>query len=198
MPQRPLVSRSQAAAGLTLFASIALPFTPNGHSLLELLLEMLRQSPAGALGFVLMFACPQLLGLAVAGAHFIRDEKTAASVLQLPLVFLQSMIFLLGVSLITAPRPLASLPFIGFALVSSGYYVYASGEASASAREGLALRWLIRWGAMLVATTGVWLRLQWFRGLELGIAVDVAVASALLLLALTAKAPTRPAEPTEA
>jgi hypothetical protein len=75
MPQRPLVSRSQAVAGLTLFATIALPFTPRGQSLLELLLEMLRQSPAGALGFAMMFACPQLFGLAVAGAHFIRGRE---------------------------------------------------------------------------------------------------------------------------
>lgn len=195
MPQRPLVSRSQAVAGLTLFATIALPFTPSGQSLLELLLEMLRQSPAGALGFAMMFACPQLFGLAVAGAHFIRDEKTAASLVQLPLAFLQSMIFLLGVSLVPAPKPLAAIAFIGFALVSSCYYVYASGEAAASAREGLSLRWLIRWGAMLIAATGLWLRLQLLRGLELGVAVDVAVASAVLLLALNARAPVKAPEP---
>lgn len=189
MPPRPLVSRPQAVAGLTLFATIALPFTPRGQSLLDLLLEILRQSPVGAVTFLLMFACPQLFGLAVAAAHFTRDEKAAASLVQLPLSIVQGMIFLLGVSLIRAPTPIATFGFLGFALVSSGYYVYAAGEAAASPREGLSLRWLIRWGAMLIAATGLWLRLQALRGLHLGVALDVAIAAALLLLAFTARAP---------
>lgn len=189
MPQRPPVSLAQAVAGLTLFATIALPFTPRGQSLLDLLLETLAQNPMAALGFVVMFACPHLFGLAVAAAHLIREEKLAVGIVQLPLAILQSMVFLLGFSLISAPRPIAAISFIGFALVTSGYYVYASGEAAASSRQGLSLRWLIRWGAMLVAGTGGWLRLQALGGLHLGVALDVAIASALLLLALTARAP---------
>lgn len=191
MPPRPLVSLAQAVAGLTLFASIALPLTPNGHSLLEILLALIRQSPVGAVTFVVMFASPQLFGLAVAGAYFMRDEQAAVSVVQLPLAILQAMIFMLGVSLIRAPGPVAALGFMGFALVTSSYYVYASGEAAASPRERLSLRWLIRWGALLIAATGLWLRLQALRGLHLGVGLDVAIAAAVLLLALTARAPER-------
>jgi len=142
-----------------------------------------------ALGFLTMFAAPHLFGLAVAAAHFMREEKLAVGIVQLPLAILQGMIFLLGFTLINAPRPLAAVSFIGFAFVSSGYYVYASAEAAASPRQGLSLRWLIRWGAMLIASTGLWLRLQALAGLHLGVALDVAIASALLLLALTARAP---------
>lgn len=191
MPPRPLVSLAQAVAGLTLFASIALPLTPNGHSLLEILLALIRQSPVGAVTFVVMFASPQLFGLAVAGAYFMRDEQAAVSLVQLPLAILQAMIFMLGVSLIRAPGPVAALGFMGFALVTSSYYVYASGEAAASPRERLSLRWLIRWGALLIAATGLWLRLQTLRGLHLGVGLDVAIAAAVLLLALTARAPER-------
>ncbi|MBK7828102.1 hypothetical protein [Nannocystis sp.] len=192
MPPRtgsPPVPRTHAVLGLTLFATIALPITQGGESLLDILLPLLRESPLGGLTVLVMIACPQLFGLAVAVGHLLRDEQTAIPFVQLPISVMQGMIFLIGVSLISAPKPVAALSFIGFAFVSSGYYLYASAEAAASARGGLSLRWLVRWGALLIAATGLWLRMQALRGLHMGIALDVAVAAALLLLALNARTP---------
>ena len=59
-------------------------------------------------------------------------------------------------------------------------------------RGPLSLRWHLRWGALLIAGFGLWLRLQSLRGAGLGIAVDVATGAAVLLLASLARAPAVP------
>jgi hypothetical protein len=102
---------------------------------------------------------------------------------------MQGMTFLAGVSVISAPRAVAPLAFAGFALVTSIYYLHASAAASGPGRSGLGLRWQLRWGALLIAGFGLWLRLQSLRGADLGVAVDVATAAAVLLLASLAREP---------
>ncbi len=180
------VPLTQAVLGLTLFTSIALPLTPSGHSLLDMLVHLFADSPFAALTFLIMFASPQLFGLAVAVAHLLRDAPSARPVVVLPLAVLQAMTFLVAIGLTGTPRVVAPYAFMGFALVTSGYYLYASAEAEAAGRQ-LSLRWYIRWGALLVAGIGAWLRLQSTHGPGLGVAVDVATGAAVLLLASTAR-----------
>ncbi len=179
---------SQAVLGLTLFASIALPITRDGLSLLDVFLRLAAESPIGALGFLIMFASPQLFGLAVALARLIRDDELALSMVQVPVAILQGMVVLFGISLINA-RAVAPLALAGFAVVTALYYLYSSSEAAAADRP-LPLRWYVRWGALLVAGAGLWLRLQVLGSLHLGVALDVAIGAASLLLVSTA--PRRP------
>jgi hypothetical protein len=186
-PQLPL---SQAVLGLSLFASIALPITRDGLSLLDVFLRLAAESPLGALAFLIMFASPQLFGLAVALTRLVRDESIALALVQIPVAILQAMIVLFGMSLINAPKAVAPFALAGFALVSALYYLYTSSEAAAADRP-LPLRWYIRWGALLVAGLGMWLRLQSLGSLRLGVALDVAVVTAVLLVASTV--PRRPA-----
>ena len=191
MSKRPALPLAQAVLGLTLFASIALPLTQGGLSLLDVLLRLLSDSLVVGLTFLLTIASPQLFGLAVAGAWFMRDEQRARGLVQIPLAFLQGNLFLIGVSLAGSPRVVASYALLGFAVITSGYFLYASAEAEARAedpaRGGLSLRWCVRWGALLIAGLGAWLRLQSLRGLGLGLAGDVATVTAVLLLASTAR-----------
>ena len=189
MRPRPVIPLPQAVLGLTIFASIALPLTPSGLSLLDISLSMLGESPMGALVFLIMFASPQLFGLGVALAGLLRSRPAAEACVQAPLIVMQGMTFLAGVSVISAPRAVAPLAFAGFAAVTSIYYLHASAAASGPGRGGLGLRWQLRWGALLIAGFGLWLRLQSLRGAGLGVAVDVATAAAVLLLASLAREP---------
>lgn len=186
MSTRPL-PLTPAVLGLTLFASIALPLTRDGLSLLDILIRVISRDPIGGLTFLIMFASPQLFGLAVALSGVVRDSRVALIGVQLPLAVLQAMTFLIGVAMAGNRAAIAPFALLGFALVTSGYYLYASGEAAASSRGGLDLRWYIRWGALLVAGVGGWLRLQALAGLHLGIALDVATIAAALLLVSVAR-----------
>ena len=76
MPRRPTLPLLQVVLGFTLFASIALPLSRSGPSLLDMFLRLAGENLIGALGFLIMFASPQLFGLAVATAGFLRDEQT--------------------------------------------------------------------------------------------------------------------------
>jgi hypothetical protein len=184
---RPVIPLAQALLGLTLFASIALPLTHTGLSLLDILLHMLGQSPMGALVFLIMFASPQLFGLAVALGGLLRSPGAVAVCVQAPVIVLQGMTTLTGMSLISAPRTIAPLAYVGFAAVTSVHYLHAS----ANAPEGLGLRWHLRHGALLVVGLGLWLRLQSLGGARLGLAVDVATLAAALLLTSLAREPRR-------
>lgn len=191
MRPRPELPLPQALLGLTLFASIALPLTRSGVSLLEIFLRMLVDSPIGALTFLIMFASPQLFGLGVALAGLLRSRDAAALCVQVPVSVLQGMTALTGLSLISTPRTVAPLAYVGFAAVTTAHYLYSS----ASAPAGLGLRWHLRHGALLVVGLGLWLRLQSLAGAGLGIAVDVATAAAALLLTSLAVDPARRREP---
>ncbi len=183
MSARPPVPLAQAVLGLSIFATIALPLAPDGTSLLEMILHVMRQDVVGALTFLVMFGSPHLFGLAVAIAHFMRDERAALFVIQIPLVVLQGMVFLVGAGLLGAPVLVGAISFIGFALITGVYYVYASGEAAAAERV-LSVTWHVRWGALLVAGVGMFLRVQ---AIHLGVAIDAALLAAALLLGLTAR-----------
>jgi len=187
MRPRPQIPLPQAVLGLTIFASIALPLTRAGLSLLDIFLRMVVDSPMGALVFLIMFASPQLFGLGVALGGLLRDRAAAEACVRAPLIVLQGMTFLAGISSFSAPRAIAPLAFAGFAAVTSFYYLHAS--AAASDRGGLGLRWQLRWGALLIAGLGLWLRLQSLRGAGLGVAIDVATGAAVLLLASLARPP---------
>lgn len=182
----PLLPLSQAVLGLSLFASIALPLTRDGLSLLDVFLRIAAENPLAGLAFLIMFASPQLFGLGVALARVVRDDQIASALVQYPVAIVQGMIVLFGMSLLNVPKATAPLALAGFAAVSALYYLYASAEAAAAERP-LPLRWYIRWGSLLVAGAGLWLRLQTFGSLHLGVALDVAIVTASLLLVSTAR-----------
>ncbi len=182
---RPVIPLPQALLGLTLFASIALPLTRAGLSLLDILLRMLGDSPMGALVFLIMFASPQLFGLGVALGGLLRSRGAVEALVTAPVIVLQGMTALTGMSLVSAPNTVAPLAYVGFAAVTSLHYLYAS----ANAPGGLGMRWHLRQGALLVVGLGLWLRLQALGGASLGIAVDVATVAAALLLTSLARDP---------
>lgn len=185
MAQRP-VSLVQAALGLTLFATIALPMSPGGPSLLDLLVHIARDNPLGAVIILVMFGCPQMFGLAVAIAGVAREDEAVRGGVTWFVAILQGMIVLMGFNLLGAPV-VAPVALTGFALVTGLYLPYAVGQAEAASGARLSLRWFVRWGALLVAGLGLWLRLQALGGAPIGPAVDVAIGAAVLLLTSLAR-----------
>jgi hypothetical protein len=188
MDPRPVIPLPQALLGLTIFASIALPLTRDGLSLLDIFLRLLVDSPIGALTFLIMFASPQLLGLGIAIGGLLRDRGAAEALVMTPTIVLQGMTALTGMSLVSAPRTVAPLAYVGFAAVTSLRYLHAA----ANAQAGLGLRWHMRHGALLIVGLGLWLRLQSLGTGRLGLAIDVATAAAALLLTSLARDPAGP------
>lgn len=176
------VNLFQAALGMTLFATIAMPIVPDGPSLLDVLLQVARDNPLGALTMLLMFGSPQLFGLAVGIAGLTREDAVARAAVTSMVALMQGMLVMLGVGIVGG-NVVAPVGLFGFAIVTGLYLPYASGEAAASTRGHLSLRWWVRWGALLVAGFGLWLRLQALAGVPIGLAIDVAIAAAVVLLA---------------
>lgn len=176
----------QAVLGLTLFATIALPITTDGPSLLDFLLHVGRQNPVQALVLLGMLGSPHLFGLAVAYAGISREDVAVRATVTWTVAIMQGMIVMFAVN-ISGAEVVAPLALLGFAVVTGLYLPFASGEAAASSRERLSLRWYVRWGALLIVGVGLWLRLQAMAGLAVGPAIDVALATAALLLASLAR-----------
>ena len=178
------VSLFQAVIGLTLFATIALPIVGDGASLLDLLLRAAQDNFLGAVVLLIMLGSPQLFGLAVALAWVTGEEGLVRAPLTWLVAIMQGMLVLFGVNLVGAPVT-GSLALLGFALVTGMYLPFAAGEAAASQRERLSLRWYVRWGALLIAGFGLWVRLQMLG--TVAPAIDVAIGAAALLLASLAR-----------
>ena len=101
-----------------------------------------------------------------------------------------AMMVVCALALVQAPRVPLRLAFIGFAFVSSVYYLYARAHAEASDRP-LDPRWLARWGGVVLTGLTAWLHLQTLGGRPFGLALHVALAAAALLAATLPPAPAR-------
>lgn len=185
----PALPRHSAALGLTLFACIALPLA-GPASVLDWLLAIAADDPAGALFGLFTFGAPFLFGLAVAIAGLVRDRARAAAVIHVPLALTHAMMVVCALALLQAPRVPLRLAFIGFAFVSSVYYLYARAHAEASDRP-LDPRWLARWGGVVLTGLTGWLHFQTVDGRPFGLALHVALAAAALLAATLPPAPAR-------
>ncbi|HEY8376427.1 MAG TPA: hypothetical protein VIK91_08060 [Nannocystis sp.] len=189
-PGPPALPRHSAVLGLTLFTAIALPISGTA-SFLDWLIRLGAHDPVGAFFILITFGAPFLFGLAVAaGGLLIRDHRLAAGVIQIPLAFTHATMVLQALELLQVPGVPLRLSFVGFSLVSTAYYLYAQAHAEASDRP-LGPRWFARWGAVIVTGTTLWLEFQTLRGQPLGLAVDVALASAVLLAVTLPPAPAR-------
>ena len=94
------VNLFQAALGMTLFATIAMPIVPDGPSLLDVLLQVARDNPLGALTMLLMFGSPQLFGLAVGIAGLTREDAVARAAVTSMVALMQGMLVMLGVGIV--------------------------------------------------------------------------------------------------
>ncbi|HWB77519.1 MAG TPA: hypothetical protein VG755_21280 [Nannocystaceae bacterium] len=171
--------------GAVIAAAACLPLAPDGSSFIGMLRAELAR---GLLDGVLMlagFGSPFLFGLAVAIVASPKLRKLADEIVRTPIGLVHGQLLLVGFVVWRDGRAIAALPLFGFAVVGAIAYAFSGSRAPGGKR--LPLSGTVRWGALVIAGVAGWCRLQRFAGIDLGIAVDVVLAAALLLAFLTAR-----------
>ena len=176
--------------GLALAGCGVLPLEPSGLSIVDLLLAFVRRDPWMGLSLGLTLGLPYGFGLLVA-AHGATRGTFGAWGLRAATSLLILEVFLLGLLLAVRGAGLAPWALAG---VSGSALLARVGEALAAraASRTTPPAFFIRWGAVLVAATFGWIRLQFVGDPTMpGIAIMATCGCAALLAA--ASAPHSPA-----
>ena len=171
-----------AAAGLALAVSSAMPWTPEGASFLELLRGEFGRGVLEGLLMLVGFGSPFLFGLTVAVVPFVLPPAIARQLVRIPIAFMHSQLVLVMIVLALAGAGVATLPMLGFALVSGVFLAVHTARTHAEA-GGPRLGWYVRWGGMMVAAITGWMELQRAGDLTFGWGLHVALASGLAIVA---------------
>ncbi|MCA9719164.1 MAG: hypothetical protein KC468_31135 [Myxococcales bacterium] len=173
---------SVTALGLGLFACAFLPLGPGGPSYFEIARDIVMDGGLGALVFVVLVGAPFVLGLAIASNAFVGRSLGRSLVVGTVALF-QAELLLYGAIVWDAHELVAARALLGFALVSGLSLIYQSASHDARDTGGPGLRWYTRWGALLVAGLALWIRLQSLQGAPIGLAIDGALLSSVLIIA---------------
>jgi hypothetical protein len=177
---------------LALLAAIALPLHPDGHSFAQILYVVLQRSLLDGLIMLLGFGAPFCFGaivllLAGLGPRVPVDVGLRALIVNLSL--LHAQLLLVAGMLWSRGEGVMLLAFLGFALVSGGYFILQHARATASdtspaASQRAMLRWAVRWGATMIVAICGWIRLQMLIGVRLGWAIEVMLAAGVMMTVL--------------
>lgn len=189
----PSVPRSAAVLGLLLFACAFLPLTPAGRTFVQVVRDTFADGVMPGVVMAVGFGSPFLFGLGVAAGTWMKDDAAAAQLVRNPVTMMHSQLVLIAwVIWRQDGDAVASLPLLGFAVVSGLYLIRHSAVERAAGRKP-SFAWTVRWGAMMVAAIAGWLLLQRTAGLTMGRAVEVA---GLCGLGLALRVRLRRSEPT--
>ncbi len=182
--------------GLILAVSSALPWTPEGHSFLALLVAEFSRGVLEGLMMMLGFGSPFLFGLGVVVLPRVLPPPLARRILRIPLAFMHSQLVLVAIVLWLADAAVATLPMLGFALVSGVLLAVHTARAHAEG-DGPQVGWYVRWGGTMVAAICAWMELQRLADVDFGWGLHVALGAGVLMAAsLVGQSVDRPA-PTE-
>ncbi|MCA9660475.1 MAG: hypothetical protein KC486_19175 [Myxococcales bacterium] len=173
-----------ALAGIGLGLAGALPLTVGGRSFFDVAWELLNTVGWAAVPMLLMVGAPFLLGLLIGAAGLAPGSQLLFLGISALVSLIQADLVYLALHLIGAEGPVAPYALIGFAAVTSVAMILGSAELRARG-DGRRppLRWWIRWGALLVAGLALWIRLQSLQGAPIGLAIDGALLSSVLIIA---------------
>ena len=177
-PAREPIPKTCALAALALIASAFVPAHPAG-SFADLLSNAFQISLMDGVLILFGFGSPYLFALGILGSL---PRAVPGWLVNWALCFPITLMTLF-LSLIAAVLFLAEVELVGVGSLL-GFCVVAStsGVVAILKNPQPSPRHLIRWGAMIVATTMAWCRLQSLVGLETGPAIDLAGLSALAML----------------
>ncbi len=194
-PEEPRIHVVTAVLALGLAASAALPLLHDGTSFLGLVVEALRRNVLHGVVMLFGFGSPFLFGLASALGVLGLPRSVARSVVGITIAFMHSQLLIVAFSVITAPADFAApVALLGFAVVGALWFTMHRARTRAEG-DGPSLAWYVRWGAVLVAGTAGWIRLQRVVGIELGIGLDVALLCAVAMIVSLGLRPLRTAAP---
>lgn len=176
------MSKVVALFGVGLASSAALPWTSDGTTFVDLVIEAYGRSVLEAMLLVLGFGSPFLFGLASAIGILFIAPAIARRVVRFPIAFMHSQMLLVAIMVMTARDEfVAAVALLGFAIASGLRFAMHTARTRAEG-AGPSFAWYVRWGAVIVVGMGGWLELQRVGGLELGLGLHVALASAVLVL----------------
>jgi hypothetical protein len=174
---------------LGMLVAIVLPLHPDGYSFAQLLYVVVQRSLLDGLIMLLGLGAPFCFGaivLVVAGLGPRVPTATGVRALFFNLNLLHAQLVLVAGTLWSRGEGVMPLAFLGFALVSGGYLIVhhartTASDADPAATERAMLRWGVRWGATMIVAICGWIRLQMLIGVQLGWAIEVLLASGVMM-----------------
>lgn len=195
-PEQPL-PKLVSAAGLLLAATSVMPWTPEGLSFFDLLRGEFSRGVLEGFLMLVGFGSPFLFGVTVAMAPVTLAPAVARQIVRVPIAFMHSQLVLVMIVLTMAGAGVATLPMLGFALVSGVFLAMHTARTHAEG-GGPRVGWYARWGGMVVAAIGAWMELQQAGDLSFGWGLHIALAAGLAMVALLARTPLSDAAPEQA
>ncbi|MCR9162283.1 MAG: hypothetical protein ACE37F_31140 [Nannocystaceae bacterium] len=195
-PEEPVPS-AVSIAGLVLVASASMPWTPDGLSFFDLLRGEFARGVLEGFLMLVGFGSPFLFGIAIALAPRLLSPPVARQIVRVPIAFMHSQLVLVMIVLTMAGAGVATLPMLGFALVSGVLLAIHTARTHAEG-GGPRVGWYARWGGMVVAAIGAWMELQRVGDLSFGWGLHVALAAGVAIVALLARTPLGDAAPEQA
>lgn len=195
-PEQPL-PKLVSATGLLLAATSVMPWTPEGLSFFDLLRGEFSRGVLEGFLMLVGFGSPFLFGLTVAMAPVTLPPAVARQIVRVPIAFMHSQLVLVMIVLTMAGAGVATLPMLGFALVSGVFLAMHTARTHAEG-GGPRVGWYARWGGMVVAAIGAWMELQQAGDLSFGWGLHIALAAGLAMVALLARTPLSDAAPEQA
>ena len=178
------VRRRAGVLGALLAGCVLLPVDPDtGLSVFDFLIRMLRDDLVSGLLLTLTLGLPYVFGVLVA-MHGLGSGRFGAWGIRSANDLLVVEVFLLGLNLANGGRGIAPYALLG---VSGSAMLARLGEFFASRVRPTPPMFFIRWGALLIAATFAWFRVQFIGGdVRPGIAITATAVCAALLAATAA------------
>jgi hypothetical protein len=170
-----------ALLGLAMALAAGLPLTPEGAPFLHLVRNEFSRGVLEGVLMVAGFGSPFVFGLVLFVGHLFFPPAMARRMVSVPVSLLHSQLVLVAFVLWRHGESIAAPALLGLAVVGAVHLVVYTAKTSATG-HGPNLIWYARWGATMIAAVAAWSRLQWLAGVQLGIAVDVLLACALLIV----------------
>lgn len=184
--QQPLFSTSTrcgVVGGLLFFCGLLPANADSGTSVFELVLDVMRADFMSGLFLGLTLGMPYVFGLLVL-VHGLTRATFGAWAIRSAQTLLIVEVFLLGLLIANRGQGIAPLALLG---VSGSAMLARLGEVFAARVRPTPVAFFTRWGALLIAATFGWLRLQFVGGdVEPGIAIVATALSAAMLAAAAA------------
>ena len=184
--QQPLFSPTTrcGAVGAMLFGCCLLPANAaTGASVFDLVIDVLRADVFSGMFLALTIGLPYVFGLLVL-FHGLTRGSFGAWAIRGAQTLLIAEVFVLGLMIANRGQGIAPLALLG---VSGSAMLARLGELFAARVRPSPVMFFMRWGALLIAATFGWLRLQFVGGdVEPGIAIVATALSAAMLAAAAA------------
>jgi hypothetical protein len=170
-----------ALLGLAMALAAGLPLTPEGAPFVRLVLGEFSRGVLEGIMMIAGFGSPFVFGLLLFVGHLFFSPAAAKRMVSVPVSLLHSQLLLVAFVLWRHGESVAAPALLGVAVVGSIHLVVHTAKAHGTG-DGPSLVWYARWGATMIAAVAAWSRLQWLADVRLGIAVDVLLACALLIV----------------